>query len=43
MQNFNSLLVPLKSIFDLSLKIDTSPDEMKLVPVTPVFRSGDIQ
>ena len=40
-QNFNSLLVPLKYIFDLSLKRGTFPEKMKIVQVTPVFKSGD--
>ena len=40
-QNFNSLLVPLKHIFDLSLKRATFPEKMKTVRVTPVFKSGD--
>ena len=40
-QNFNSLLVPLKYIFDLSLKSGTFPDKMKIARVTPVFKSGD--
>ena len=35
-QNFNSLLVPLKCIFDLSLKHDTFPEKMKIARVTPV-------
>ena len=29
-QNFNSFLVPLKYIFDLSLKSSTFPEKMKL-------------
>ena len=40
-QNFNSLLVPLKYIFDLSLKSGTFPEKMKIALVTPVFKSGD--
>ena len=40
-QNFNSLLVPLKYIFDLSLKSGTFPEKMKIARVTPVFKSGD--
>ena len=40
-QNFNSQLVPLKYIFDLSLKSGTFPEKMKIVRVTPVFKSGD--
>ena len=40
-QNFNSLLVPLKYIFDLSLKSGTFPEKMKIVRVTPVFKSGN--
>ena len=40
-QNFNSLLVPLKYIFDLSLKSGTLPEEMKIARVTPVFKSSD--
>ena len=39
-QNFNSLLVPLKCIFDLSLKKSTLPEKMKIARVTPVFKSG---
>ena len=41
-QNSNSLLVPLKCIFDLSLKSGTFPEKMKIARVTPVFKSGDI-
>ena len=41
-QNFNSLLVPLKYIFDLSLKSGTFPEKMTMARVTPVFKSGDI-
>ena len=40
-QNFNSLLVPLNCIFDLSLKSGTFPEKMKTARVTPVFKSGD--
>ena len=40
-QIFNSLLVPLKCIFDLSLKSSIFPDKMKIAWVTPVFKSGD--
>ena len=40
-KNFNSLLVPLKCIFDLSLKSGTFPEKMKIARVTPVFKSGD--
>ena len=40
-QNFNSLLVLLKYIFDLSLKSSTFPEKMKIARVTPVFKSGD--
>ena len=40
-QNFNSLSVPLKCIFDLSLKSRTFVDKMKITRVTPVFKSGD--
>ena len=40
-QNFNSLLVPLKYIFDLSLKSGTFPEKMKIARVTLVFKSGD--
>ena len=40
-QNFNSLLVLLKYIFDLSLKSGTFPEKIKIVRVTPVFKSGD--
>ena len=36
-QNFNSLLVPLKCIFDLSLKSGTFPVKMKIARVTPVL------
>ena len=39
-QKFNSLLVPLKCIFDLSLKSGTFPEKMKIARVTPVFKSG---
>ena len=38
-QNFNSLLVPLKCNFDLSLKSGTFPEKMKIVRVTLVSRS----
>ena len=40
-QNFNSLLVPLKCIFDLSLKSSTFPEKMKIARVTMVFKSGN--
>ena len=40
-QNFNSLLLPLKCIFDLSLKSGTFPEKMKIARVTPVFKSDD--
>ena len=40
-QNFNSLSIPLKCIFDLSLKSGTFPEKMKIARVTPVFKSGD--
>ena len=40
-QNFNSLLVPLKYIFDLSLKSGTFPEKMKIARVTPGFKSGN--
>ena len=40
-QNSNSLLVPLKCIFDLSLKSGTFPEKMKIARVTTVFKSGD--
>ena len=40
-QNFNSLLVPLKCIFDLSLKNGTFPKKVKIARVTPVFKSDD--
>ena len=36
-QNFDSLLVPLKYIFDLSLKSGTFPEKMKIALVTPVL------
>ena len=40
-QNFNSLLVPLKCIFDLSLRSGTFPDKMKIARIIPVFKSSD--
>ena len=40
-QNFNSLLVPLKCIFDLSLKSGTFPEKMTTERVTPFFKSGN--
>ena len=40
-QKFNSLLVPLKYIFDLSLKSGTLPEKIKIPRVTPGFKSGD--
>ena len=40
-QNFNTLLVPLKCIFDLSLKSSTYPEKMKIARVTMVFKSGN--
>ena len=40
-QNFNSLLVPLKYIFDLSLKSGIFPEKMKIARVKQVFKSGD--
>ena len=39
-QTFNSLLVPLKCIFGLSLKSSTLPEKMNIARVTPVFKSG---
>ena len=39
-QNVNSLLVPLKCIFDLSLKSDTFPEKIKIARITQVFKSG---
>ena len=41
-QNFNSLLVPLKCIFDLSLRSGTFPAKMKIARVTPVITSAHI-
>ena len=41
-QKSNSLLVPLKCIFDLSLKSSTFPEKMNIARVAPVFKSGDI-
>ena len=38
-QNFNSLLVSLICIFDLSFKSDTFPEKMKAAQVTPVVKS----
>ena len=40
-QKFNSLLVSLKCILDLSLKSGTFPGKMKIARVTAVFNSGD--
>ena len=40
-QNLNSLLVPLKYIFDLSLKSGIFPEKMKIARVTPIFKSDD--
>ena len=40
-QSSNSLLVPLKCIFDLFLKSGTFPVKMKIARVTPVFKSDD--
>ena len=40
-QNFNSLLVSLKFIFDLSLKSVTFSEKMNIARVTPVFKPGD--
>ena len=37
----NSLLVPLKCIFDFSVKSGIFPEKMKIARATPVFRSGD--
>ena len=39
-QSFKSLLVPVKCIFDLSLKSGTFPEKMKIARVTLVFKSG---
>ena len=40
-QNFNSLLVPLKYNFELSLKSGTFPEKMKNARVASVSKSGD--
>ena len=40
-QNFNSLLVLLKCIFDLSPKSGTFPEKMRISRVKPGFKSGD--
>ena len=40
-QNFNSLLVPSKFIFDLSLKSNTFPEKLKIARVTPIFKLDD--
>ena len=40
-QNFNSLSVPLKRIFDLSLKSGTVGEKMNIARVAPVFKSGE--
>ena len=37
----NSLSVPLKCIFDFSLKRDIFLEKMKIARATPVFKSGD--
>ena len=37
----NSLLVPLKCVFDFSLKSGIFPEKMKIARATPVFRSGE--
>ena len=37
----NSLLVPLKCIFDFSLKSGIFPEKMKIARAPLVFRSGD--
>ena len=40
-QNFNSLLVPVRYIFDISLKSGTFLEKMKIARVTLVFKSSD--
>ena len=42
-QNFNSLIVPLKLIFDSSINRETFPEKMEIAlnEVTLVFKSGD--
>ena len=40
-QNFNTLLVPLKCIFDLSFKSGTLSEKMNIEQAKPVFKSGD--
>ena len=40
-QNSKSLLVPLKCIFDFSLKSGIFPQKMKIARATPFFKSGD--
>ena len=40
-QNFNSLLVLLKYIFNLFLKSGTFREKMKIAQGTAVFKSGD--
>ena len=40
-QNSKSLLVPLKCIFDFSLKSGIFPEKMEIVRATPFFKSGD--
>ena len=40
-QNFNYLLVPVRYIFDISLKSGTFPEKMKIARVAPIFKSSD--
>ena len=40
-QNFSSLLVPVRYIFDVSRKIGNFPEKMKIAPITPVVKSSD--
>ena len=38
---FDALIIPVKHIFDLSLKKGVFPDKLKVARVTPIYKSGD--
>ena len=38
---FSSLCEPLKYLFNLSVKKDIFPDDLKIAKVTPIYKAGD--
>ena len=38
---FDELIIPIRHVFDLSLKKGIFPDKLKVARVTPIFKSGD--